>query len=62
MLDDAEFSPSLSEGMQAPRAVGLPLVENVCVPRGCVLFTRRKGERPFSLDLEGLGVQRSGTL
>jgi hypothetical protein len=27
MWDDAEFSPSLSEGIQAPRAVGLPLVE-----------------------------------
>jgi hypothetical protein len=29
MWDDAEFSPLLSEGMQAPMAVGLSLLENV---------------------------------
>jgi hypothetical protein len=61
MWDDAKFSPSLFEGTQAPKAVGLPLVEKVRALRGCVLFTRKEGERLFSPDLKSLGVWRSGT-
>jgi hypothetical protein len=61
MWDDAKFSPSLSEGTQAPKAIGLPPVEKVRVLRGCILFTRREGEKPFSPDLRSLGAQRSGT-
>jgi hypothetical protein len=54
--DDVEFSPSLSEGTQAPTVVALPLVENVRVLRGCVLFTCREGDKPCNLDLKSLGV------
>jgi hypothetical protein len=61
MWDDAEFSSSLSEGMQAPKVVGLPLVEKVRVLRGYILFTSSEMERPFSPDLKNLGVRRSGT-
>jgi hypothetical protein len=57
----AEFSPSLSEGMIVPKAVGPPLVEKVRVPRCSVLFTHREGERSLSPNIKGLGVQKSGT-
>jgi hypothetical protein len=61
MWDDAKFSPPFSVGTQALKAVGFPLVEKVRVLRGCVLFTHREGERPFSPDVKSLGVQRSRT-
>jgi hypothetical protein len=61
MWGDAKFSPSISKGMQDPKVVRLPLVEKVRVLRGCVLLTRREGERPFSPDLKSLGAQKSGT-
>jgi hypothetical protein len=57
MWDDAKFSLSLSEGIQAPMAVGLPLVEKVRVLRGYVLVMHREGERPFSSDLKNLEVE-----
>jgi hypothetical protein len=57
----AEFSPSLSEGMLVPQAVGPPLVEMVHVPRCCVSFTHREGERALNLNMKGHRVRRSGT-
>jgi hypothetical protein len=54
-------SPSLSEGMSAPKAVGPPLVEKDWVLRGYVLFTDREGGGPFHLDLRNLRFRRSGT-
>jgi hypothetical protein len=56
-------SPSLSEGMSAPKAVGPPLVGKDQVLRACVLFTRleEKGSRPFCPDMRSIGVRGSGT-
>jgi hypothetical protein len=56
-------SPSLSEGMSTPKAVGLPLVEKDRVLRGCILSMcgEEKGGIPFRPDVGSLGVQGSGT-
>jgi hypothetical protein len=52
----AEFTPSLSGGVKAPKVVGLPLVEKVQVPKGVVLSLCVEGENPLSQDLKGFGV------
>jgi hypothetical protein len=61
MWGGAEFSPSLSEGMSVPKAVGPPLVEKVRLPRCCVSFTHKvpqsERERLWSLDIGNVPVR-----
>jgi hypothetical protein len=57
MWGGVEFTPSLSGGVKAPKAVGLALVEKVQVPRGGIMSPMRvEGEFPLSPDLKGVGV------
>jgi hypothetical protein len=45
MWDGVKFTPSLSNGVKAPKSVGLALVEKVRDPRGVVSFMRVEGEK-----------------
>jgi hypothetical protein len=61
MWGSFEFTPSLSEGVYAPKAVRLVLMEKVWVLRGDLSFMHLEREKPLSVDLKGLGVHCSGT-
>jgi hypothetical protein len=58
MWDDADFSPTSSEGMQSSKVVGLPLVEKVQIVRGCILFTRWEEKRPVEVITPGTAGHR----
>jgi hypothetical protein len=61
MWAGAEFTPSLSSGVKAAKAVGVALMKKLRVPRGIMSSMCVEAENPLSPDLKSFGVQCSGT-